>query len=48
MNDAAPDRPDGRREKPPLFSSWTRLYAAVLLNLALLIILFTVITKVFD
>ncbi|MHB8093834.1 MAG: hypothetical protein ACYDH0_02735 [Candidatus Aminicenantales bacterium] len=48
MNDGAQDHPDGRREKPPLFSSWTRLYAAVLLNLVLLIILFTVITKVFD
>jgi len=48
MNDAGRDPSDGRREEPPFFASWTRLYVAVLLNLALLIILFTVITKVFD
>ena len=36
------------RNKPPLFSSWNRLYAFVLLNLVVLIILFYLITEAFD
>lgn len=36
------------QEKPPLFSSWKRLYAVVLLHLALLIVLFYLFTKAFD
>ncbi len=35
-------------ERPPLFSSWGRLYAAVLLNLALQIFLFYVFARVFE
>jgi hypothetical protein len=37
-----------RRDKPPFFSSWNRLYAFVLLNLAVLIILFYLFTKAFE
>ncbi len=36
------------QEKPPLLSSWNRLYTLVLLNLALLIVLFFLFTKTFD
>jgi hypothetical protein len=36
------------QEKPPFLSSWKRLYAVVLLNLALLIVLFYLFTKAFD
>lgn len=36
------------RERPPLFSSWSRLYAVVLLNLALQIFLFYLLTKAFQ
>ncbi|MCJ7679814.1 MAG: hypothetical protein MUP70_03730 [Candidatus Aminicenantes bacterium] len=35
-------------EKPPIFKTWRRLYTAVLLNLALLIVLFYLFTKAFD
>jgi hypothetical protein len=33
---------------PPILGSWPRLYAAVLVYLALLIAVFTVFTKVFN
>jgi hypothetical protein len=36
------------QEKPPILSSWNRLYTLVLLNLALLIVLFFLFTKAFD
>ncbi len=36
------------QEKPPILSSWNRLYTVVLLNLALLILLFYLFTKAFD
>jgi len=36
------------QEKPPILSSWKRLYTVVLLNLALLIVLFFLFTKAFD
>jgi hypothetical protein len=36
------------QEKPPILSSWNRLYAVVLLNLALLIVLFYLFSKAFD
>ncbi|MGB6866017.1 MAG: hypothetical protein WBE11_10030 [Candidatus Aminicenantaceae bacterium] len=36
------------QEKPPILSTWNRLYTAVLLNLALLIALFYLFTKAFD
>ncbi len=35
-------------EKPPIFKSWGRLYAAVLVNLAVLIALFYLFTKAFE
>ena len=35
-------------EKPPVFSSWNKLYALVLLNLALLITVFYLFTKAFE
>lgn len=37
-----------KEEKPPILSSWKRLYTLVLLNLALLIMLFYLFTKAFD
>ncbi len=36
------------QEKPPILSSWKRLYTVVLLNLVLLIVLFYIFTKAFD
>jgi len=39
---------EDEQEKPPFLSSWNRLYAAVLLNLALLIGLFYLFTKAFE
>ncbi len=41
-------RTEDESERPPLFSSWGRLYTAVLLNLALQILLFYVLTRVFE
>jgi len=35
-------------DKPPLVSSWRRLYVAVLLNLAFQIFLFYLFTKAFQ
>lgn len=37
-----------KEEKPPILASWKRLYTLVLLNLALLIVLFYLFTKAFD
>jgi hypothetical protein len=34
-------------DTPPIGGSWRNLYAAVLLTLALLIVLFTIFTRVF-
>ncbi len=39
---------DNDRDRPPLFSSWKRLYAVVLLNLALQILLFYLLTRAFQ
>jgi len=39
---------DSEPEKPPILSSWNRLYLIVLLNLALLIALFYLFTKAFE
>lgn len=36
------------QERPPLFGTWRRLYAAVVLYLAAVIALFTVFTRVFN
>ena len=35
-------------EKPPVLSNWNQLYAIVLINLALLIVLFYIFTKTFS
>jgi hypothetical protein len=39
--------PAGKPDGPPFFSSWKRLYAAVLLDLVLTIALFTLFTEAF-
>lgn len=36
------------QDKPPFFSSWKKLYMLVLLNLAVLIVLFYLFMKTFD
>jgi hypothetical protein len=46
------DEPKARRqqppdEQPPFGRSWTTLYAVVLLNLALLVVLFYLFTRAF-
>ncbi len=35
-------------ERPPFFSSWRRMYGFVLAFLAILILLFTLLTKAFE
>lgn len=35
-------------ERPPLFGSWGRLYGAVALYLVIVIVLFTLFTRVFN
>jgi len=42
------EQTDKDNEKPPFFKSWKRLYAVVLLNLIVLIILFYLFTKAFQ
>ena len=42
------EKPEKDLEKPPVFSSWKQLYAAVLLNLAILILLFYLFTEAFE
>jgi hypothetical protein len=37
-----------QEEKPPIFGSWNKIYAIVLGNLVLLIILFYLFTKYFS
>ena len=44
---AAPDKSAPEDEPPPFGGSWARLYAVVLGNLALLILLFYFFTKAF-
>jgi len=46
MGDKKADAAENR-ERIPFFSSWKRLYAAVLLNLVFLIALFYLFTEVF-
>ena len=41
------DERDAREEPPPFGGSWAVLYAAVLLNLALMILIFYVFTRAF-
>ena len=42
-----PNRPRDGDERPPFGGSWAVLYAAVLLNLALLVLLFYLFTRAF-
>ncbi len=44
------DNPDHEmeQERPPLFSSWKKWYALVLLHLAFLIVVFYLFTKAFE
>jgi hypothetical protein len=39
---------NGDQEPPPLFRTWRRLYTAVALYLAAVIVIFTVFTRVFN
>lgn len=48
MENERNEKKEKDQEKPPLLSSWNRLYTVVLLNLALLILLFYLFTKAFD
>jgi len=48
MSTETKDKKAKDEEKPPLFSSWKRLYALVLLNLIVLIVLFYLFTKAFE
>ena len=48
MDNRKTDPFSGEDERSPLFKSWRRLYAVVILNLILLIVLFTVIMKIFQ
>ncbi|MDQ3650506.1 MAG: hypothetical protein M3458_09605 [Acidobacteriota bacterium] len=48
MNKQVTDRPAHVEEEPPFGRSWTTLYAVVLINLALLILLFYAFTKFFE
>jgi hypothetical protein len=42
------EKTEDDRDRPPFFSSWNRLYAVVLLNLALQIFLFYLFTVAFQ
>lgn len=48
MNNENSEQKGRGRDKLPIFSTWNRLYAFVLLNLAVLIILFYLFTKAFE
>ena len=48
MQTDANDRERTDEGKPPLVSSWRRLYALVLVNLAVLIAVFYAFTKAFE
>ncbi len=45
MNDVEPSRPE---EAPPILGRWSRLYALVLVELALCILLFYLFERVFS
>jgi hypothetical protein len=40
-----PDRPDLNDEPPPFLGTWSRVYAAVLVYLVVLILLFAIFTR---
>ncbi|MBN2413102.1 hypothetical protein JXQ31_15555 [candidate division KSB1 bacterium] len=39
---------DTTEERPPVLSSWNKLYAVVLFNLVFLIVIFYLFTKIFS
>jgi len=39
---------ENNSDRPPFFSSWGRMYAFVLLNLAFLVLLFSLLTRAFQ
>ncbi|HEX7174819.1 MAG TPA: hypothetical protein VF240_06005 [Pyrinomonadaceae bacterium] len=47
MPDTTNQHRDSGDERPPFGGSWAVLYAAVLLNLALLVVLFYLFTRAF-
>ncbi len=46
--ESRPASGDNDVDRPPLFSSWKRLYLAVLLNLAVQVALFYLFRKAFE
>lgn len=44
----AEDKTLGQLDKPPFFESWKGMYWLVLGNLAFLIVLFYIITKIYE
>jgi hypothetical protein len=46
MRDETPERPP-TEEPPPVGGGWRNLYVAVLLNLAVLVVLFYIFTRAF-
>jgi len=48
MKNQHAEKTNDDQEKPPILSSWKQLYIAVLLNLALIIIIFYLFTEAFD
>lgn len=48
MTETPPKVSDSSEDPPPFGRTWTRLYAAVLIELVLLIVLFYVFTKAYE
>jgi hypothetical protein len=48
MENLREEKTDDKRQLPPVFSTWSRLYAAVLLNLTLQVFLLYLFTKAFE
>ena len=48
MQDTQPVDKEKPLEKPPIFKSWAGMYWLVLSNLAFLILLFYILTKIYE
>ncbi|WP_168194036.1 hypothetical protein [Pontibacter sp. SGAir0037] len=48
MINHTPDKYDEETDKPPLLGSWRNIYLLVLANLAVLIVLFYIITRLYE
>jgi hypothetical protein len=48
MENQHPEKTDNEQDRPPIFSSWNRLYVVLLLNLAIQVILFYLFMKAFE